>query len=157
MRRTNLGYRALAIAMALLSNACYTYASSGLATGLPPETRVAARLTSRATADYERQLGPDVERVEGTLTRVTPDSVELRLEKTLNRNGDWTTWGGEAVSFGSKDLATVGQRRFSRTKTLIAVGGLLAAVILMLSTDLLGFGGTAGSSDPRPIPPGNPG
>lgn len=157
MRSRNRVYRGLAIAMALLSNACYTYGSSGLASGLVPETKMAARLTPRGTVNYEPRIGPDVERVEGILARTTGDSVELRVQKTLNRNGDWMTWGGEPVTFNVNDFAAVGQRRFSRGKTAFALAGLAAVVFFAFRADLFGFGGGPSSSDPRPIPPGNPG
>jgi hypothetical protein len=157
MKHTSAPYRSLAIAMALLSNACYTYGSSGLATRLIPDAKVAARLTARGTVNYEPRIGPDVERVEGVLARTAGDSVELRVQKTLNRNGDWMTWGGEPVTFNVNDFAAVGQRRLSRGKTALALAGLAAVVTIIFRTDLLGFGGGPSSSDPRPIPPGNPG
>ena len=148
--------RGLTIALAVLSNACYSYTSRGTAIELPANAKVAGDLTSRAMADREILIGANVERVEGTLVRATGDSVELRLRRTLGRQGAWTTWSGEAVTFGKNDFATFGERRLSRTRTAVAVGGMLAAVILALTTDFYGFG-DIGSSDPRPIPPVPPG
>lgn len=157
MRRITPFRRGLVVILAVLSNACYSYTSSGLGTATPPQTRVAGQLTSRATADLEGSLGPDVERVEGTLNRVSGDSVEVRVQRTLNRRGEWTTWGGEPVAFSANDFATVGQRRFSRGRTALAVGALAALVVLGFNFDLLGWAGSGRSTDPRPIPPVNPG
>ena len=143
--------------MALLSNACYTYTSSGFPVNAPTETRVAGRLTTRATVTYESLVGPEVERVEGFLARANGDSVELRVLRTRTRTGEWATWKGEPVMFGVTDFASSGQRRFSRGRTALAVGALGAVLVLAITTNLFGFGGKPSSLDPRTIPPENPG
>jgi hypothetical protein len=157
MKRTHPVFRATAIAMALLTNACYSYTSTDVRPGLTPDTQVSLELTSRAMAENQIRLGADVERVVGTVARATTDSIELRVLRTLARDGAWTIWSGEPVAFSSNDFARVGERRFSRGRTAIAVGGLLVAVVLALTTDLIGFGDSNSGSDPRPIPPVNPG
>jgi hypothetical protein len=157
MRRITPLRRGLVITLAVLSNACYSYSSTGLGSATPPDTRIAASLTTRATVNLEGRLGPDVERVEGVLSRMAGDSVEMRLQRTLNRRGEWMTWGGESVRFGPNDFASVGQRRFSRGRTVLAVGAFAALVVLGLNLDLIGLPGSGRSTDPRPIPPVNPG
>lgn len=156
MKRRGRLHRGLAIAMALMTNGCYTFAPRGPAVDLPLDARVAARLTTRASADYVERLGPDVDRVDGTIARVSGDSVELRVLRTRNRDGDWAMWSGEPVTFGVNDFSAVGERRFSRSRTFVAAGAMIAAVVLILTSDLFGLGGE-GSSEPRPIPPENPG
>ena len=157
MYRMTRKFRVGAIVMALLSNACYTYGSSGVAPGTAPDTRVAAELTTRAMADYEPRIGPGIERVEGILTQARGDSIEMRVLRTRNRDGDWAAWKGEVVAFGTNDFASIRERRFSRMRTAVGVAALATVVILALTTDLLGFAGPLSGSDPRPIPPGNPG
>ena len=157
MARRGRGFRVVAIVMALSSNACYTYGGRGVAANLPPDRRVGAWLTTRASVNHESSIGPDVERVEGIVARATGDSVSLRVLRTRTRNGDWTTWSGEPVSFGMNDFASIGERRLSRARTAIAVGALTAVIVMAITTDLFGFGGLLGGSDPRPIPPQNPG
>lgn len=157
MHRMTKRFRIAAIAMALLSNACYTYGSTGIAPRADPETRVAAQLTTRAMADNEVRIGADIERVEGIVTEARGDSIEMRVLRTRNRGGDWVAWKGEVVAFGVNDFASFRERRFSRVRTAVGVAALASVVILALTTDLLGFAGPLSGSDPRPIPPGNPG
>ena len=156
MKRMSRCHRTVAIGMAVLSNACYTYIPNGPATGLMADSKVAARLTTRASADYEGRIGADVERVEGIVSRSSADSIELRVTRTRNRDGDWTSWSGERVAFGVNDFSSVGQRQFSRTRTILAASAFIAAAVAFLTTDLFGIGDDR-TTDPRPIPPEIPG
>ena len=157
MRRTTRSYRFAAVAIALLSNACYTYGATGLGNAMAPDTRITARLTTRAMVNHESQIGPDVEHVEGRIARTTADSVELHVLRTRNRAGDWTGWSGESVTFARDDFAEARERRFSRGRTILAVGVLAAVTVAAVAVDLFGFGGLLSGSDPRPQPQPNPG
>jgi hypothetical protein len=132
--------------------ACYTYRPLG---GSIPAggDRVRLSLTDAGTADLASQLGPSVVEVSGRI--LTVDSAEAYLVAVLgtrSRGGIEADWRGEQVAVPRLLVAHAEQRRFSRSRTVLAsVVGIAAA--LAAREAFWGPGGVFGGSSPG-SPPG---
>ena len=152
----NVVRRAIVVVGAFTTLGCYSYASaSGAQTA--PGTRVAMDLTVRGQADYESKLGAGIERIEGVLEERTPDSAQVKVERTRSRSGGWTYWGGEVVHLPMAALSAFQERKFSTSRTAMAAAGIVAVAAKMVTAGLLGFGGHDRDPNPRPMPPVQPG
>lgn len=138
---------------AWLATGCYTY--TPVASMPAPSTELAVELTDRGRVYAAPDIGPAVTRVEGSLLDVTDTGYVLAVRNVMGLSGGRTRWSGERVALRREYVARTFERRFSRSRTTLVVGGVLAAVgAFFLSKDLLGFGGGSGSNEPEP-PGGN--
>lgn len=136
--------------LVLLLAGCYVYAPVGM--GPPPTGRpVRLTLTDAGTVNLASELGPSVEAVGGKLIGNTADAYVLALSDSRKRNGIEIDWRGEQVSISKSLVATVQQRQFSRGRTALVAGGVVAAMLVARQT-LWGPGGVFGSASPGPGP-----
>lgn len=132
---------------AWLAAGCYTY--TPLTSTPAPSTELAVDLTDRGRVYAAPDIGPAVTRVEGSLIDVTDTGYVLAVRSVMARSGGRTRWSGERVALPRDYVARTFERRFSRRRTTLVVGGVLAAVgAFFLSKDLLGIGGGSSSSEP---------
>lgn len=144
----------MVFAAALASVAgCYEYAPTR-AEGAAPGAEVRLTLTDAGSVDLASQLGPRVEAVDGLLERAAGaagDTIVLRARRTVQRNGREADWQGERIVVPARAVASVRERRLSRSRTALAavavVGGAIGAVIL-------GRKGGYGGGSPPGSPPG---
>jgi hypothetical protein len=119
---------------------CYSYLPVQSA---PPaaQERVAVVLNDRGRFLLSERLGPTVERVEGTLVSHDSTGVVLDVSGTRDLKGGSSLWSGERVDIPADAILGYRARQFSRTKSLL-LGGALVAVIaittLGMSLDLFG-------------------
>ncbi len=129
---------------------CYVYQPVGMATP-PPGRPVRLTLTDAGTASLASELGPSVEAVGGKLVGNTADAYVLALSDSRKRNGAEIDWRGEQVSISKSLVATIQQRQFSRGRTALVAGGVVAALLVARQT-LWGPGGVFGGGGPGPGP-----
>lgn len=96
-------------------------------------------------------MGSNLEELEGTVVRSSPDSVELYVTRAKRRGTDWVPVSTPLV-LPSDGYSQVRERRFSPVKSVFAALGVLGAVWLGFSTDLFGIGQDRDGTDP----PGGP-
>ncbi len=143
--------RILVCLVPLVLGACYTYTrvpANTIAAGV----RTNVSLTSQGSVQLEPALGSNVEELQGTLTRTTPDSLEMYVTSVKRRGNSWALVSTPVV-LASNGHAEVRTRRFSASKSAIAALGIIGVVWLGISTDLFGFGQDRDSTDPPPPPP----
>jgi hypothetical protein len=129
----------VALLPALLSG-CYVYGPAPAT--LEPQVRVSVVLTDLGRVETSRQVGPRVMRVEGSLVDATDTAYLLAVSAVKPISGPWVRWGGEQVSVRREYVATMNQRRLSRGRTALFIGGAAFTVLtLMVNLDILGFGG----------------
>jgi len=87
-------------------------------------------LTDLGTATLASELGPSVEVVGGRLLSDSADAYVLALSESRKRNGMEIDWRGEQVSISKSLVANVQLRRFSRARTGLLTGGLVAALFV---------------------------
>lgn len=134
-------------AQALLAAGCYTY--TPVASTPPASMELALDLTDRGRMEAARDIGSSVSRVEGSLIDVSDTAYVLAVRSVMGLSGVRTRWSGERVALPREYVARTFERRFSRSRTTVVVGGVLAAVgAFFLGKDLLGFGGGGASTEP---------
>ena len=141
------------LAAVLSSPSCYTYGA--VRDGrLSPGTRAAFALNDRGRATLGEQIGPRVLQVEGTLLQDTGESYLIGVAAVRSIDGSKARWGGERITMSKGDVESIRSRTFSKGKTAIAIGGVVATVtVLALTRNLTVFGiGRAPPKDP-PDPP----
>jgi hypothetical protein len=132
---------------------CYTY--SYLPTRPAPDTRLALDLTDRGRAAEYDHLGPDVVRVEGRLVSLADSMYTLRVERTVNIRGTSQPWNGEEVRIPGDYVASVREKKFSPTKSVLAAGVATASVLGFIATRGLIGGGSGGNTQNPPPPNGS--
>jgi len=132
-----LGVRLVPVVLA----ACYTY--TPLATVAPtPGLRVSLALTDQGRVGVAPVMGAGLDRIEGTLVRVTDSSYVVQVASVTDVRGAVTKWVGETVTIERAWVANASERRFSRSRTYFAAGGFTAAVAAFIaSRGLFGRGG----------------
>jgi hypothetical protein len=133
-------------ALAVLAG-CYTYAVPQGA--LRGGTRIRVGLTDAGSDALAGYLGRGVESVEGTYL---PDSdsaaVVVAVTTTTRGNGVESYWSGERVSIPRTAVASIRERRLSRSRTGLTAAAVVAGVV--------GLGSAFGSAISGGGPHGNP-
>lgn len=122
---------------------CYSYRP--LATAPQPATQVSVVLTDHGRAAAGRSIGSGTDRVEGALVDASDTAYVLSVTAVHPLSGRVVRWAGETVSVRREYVARLYERRFSRGRTALMVGGALAAAVaIVATTDLLGLGFLSG-------------
>jgi hypothetical protein len=131
-----------------LTAACYTY-SPVLATP-EPTTQISVILSDYGRLEASRQVGPQADRVEGSVVSASDSGYLLAVSGVKPITGAWVRWTGETVSLRRDYVASVYQRRLSKSRTAVFAAGVAAALTAaIVGFDILGFG-----QDPVDIVPG---
>ena len=130
----------------LVLGGCYSYVRAPANT-VPAGAKTTVSLTSQGALDVQSALGPDVEELQGTLTRATADSLELYVTSVIRR-GNERMLVSRPIVLSSAGYSQVRERRFNAIRSAMAGIGIAAVVWLGIGTDLLGFGDDRDSTDP---------
>ncbi len=109
-------------------------------------------LTDSGTSHFWGYLGPDVGNVRGRLITADPQVFALSVESVEQRHGQVLTWKGEAVTLRREYVATVQERRLSKSRVALLAGGSvvgLVATVAALATWAAGSGSGGGGGPPR--------
>ncbi len=128
-----------ALAPSILSG-CYTYRPV-VATQPVAGTRVDLHLTDEGRIAVRERIGPDVARVEGSLVYRNDTSFVLRVAEVHGLYGARNVWGGEEVGIRRDYVGLVRERRFDTMRSVLLGGLVVAALVVIFATDLVGFGG----------------
>jgi hypothetical protein len=150
-RRPRLtGVLSLTVMLATQSG-CYTYAPA--AREITPGQQVAYTLNDRGRVAVADQIGSGVLRVEGTLLQSSGSAYALAVSRVRTLDGRVSRWGGERVTVGHEHVASSFERRFSKPRTVLAVGAAVVGVTAFALTRSLfasgfGFGDRDGGTPP---------
>lgn len=134
------------VVLPLLLAGCYVYRP---VTGTIPPTgdRVRLTLTDAGTANLAAQLGPSTTELSGRVVQDSADAYLVSVLGTRARSGVEAGWRGEQVTVPRSLVASLEQRRFSRTRTvLMSVGAIVA--VLAAREAFWGPGGVFGGAPP---------
>ena len=141
------------VLMCLLISATGCYYYQPLGTPAPrPGTYMQVMLTDSGTSHFWGYLGPDVGNVRGRLITADPQVFALSVESVEQRHGQVLTWKGEAVTLRREYVATVQERRLSKSRVALLAGGSvvgLVATVAALATWAAGSGSGGGGGPPR--------
>ena len=152
LRRRRRAAGLLGVVM-LANTACYTYVPVMSAAPQPGE-HVALDITDMGRVRLNDQLGTGVSRVEGMVSASEGNDYLLSVTKVAYFNAPSANWSGERVRVSRDVVARVEERRFSKGRTLIVMGGVLAGIAaFVLTRSILGGGTEAGDTGPPKLPP----
>jgi hypothetical protein len=139
--------RAVAVAVGVLHlcTACYSYAP--VQRTPQPGAQVALEVTDEGRVALNEKIGPGVVRLEGTLAGVEGDELLVDASSVRQVRGYVTDLGGVRVRLPQRYVTKMDERRFSRSRTLIVAGSVVAVVAAFFATKISGRS-TPGDKDP---------
>lgn len=147
MRRPLLA--ALLGSMPLIAG-CYEYVRADSPTTLIGRP-VQLLLTDAGSTAEAGKVGAAIEALDGVLLADSAGTYVIAMRLTRSRFGEEADWRGEHVTVPTPYVASILERRYSRSRTTFA-GGLAAAGILGATVALRGGGGSSnGGGTPKPV------
>lgn len=124
----------------LFSVGCYAY-SPLPATGVLPKTDVAIDLNDVGRVHLGPQIGPEVARVEGRILDASDSILQIKVQNVTYINGSSDTWLGQPVTLNRSDIKFAEQKSLSRSRTVITIALIGAAIAAVLAVVLRGSAG----------------
>jgi hypothetical protein len=120
--------RSVAVAVGVLHvcTACYSY--TPVETTPRPGAQVALEVTDEGRVVLNEKIGPGVVRLEGRLAGMDGDELLVDASAVRQVRGYISDLGGMRVRLAQRYVTRMDERRLSRTRTLLVVGGVLAIV-----------------------------
>lgn len=127
-----------------LCTACYQYVpvQSAPAVG----SRVALEINDDGRVALRDQLGPGIVRLEGRVSAVDGDGMVVQTLNVTQIRGRALPVDSVTVRVNSQHVERMDERRLSRTRTWMFIGGALAVATAFLLSG--GFGGRASPEQP---------
>jgi hypothetical protein len=111
--------------------------------------RVQFVLNDRGRVGLAETLGPAVEKVEGTVVRVSEAGYDISVVGVTHIGGESARWNGEQVTLGTDHVTAFAVRRYQRSRTVLLAAGVTVGLLLFIfGRSLLG----AGTEEPAPTP-----
>jgi hypothetical protein len=118
---------ALAVGVLHLCTACYSYVPVRSAPA--PGAQVALEVTDEGRVALNEKIGPGVVRLEGTLAAVEGRDLLVDASAVQQiRGGYISELGGMRVRLSPNHVTRIDQRQFSRRRTFMVVGGVVATI-----------------------------
>jgi hypothetical protein len=114
--------------------------------------RVVATLTDAGSVGVASQVGPRVMEVEGVIQRMTADTLQLGVVRTIDRSDIESLWNGETVRIPVSGIGSLRERQLSTRKSVLAAA-LIAGGALLLAAAASGLGVFDGDGGGPPVPP----
>jgi hypothetical protein len=134
------------VLLTALFSGCYIYHPVP-ETDPPPGERVRLTLTDSGTANLAAQVGRATEAVSGDLLGDSAGNYLVAVRSTRMRGGTEIDWRGEQVAVPRPLVASVEQRRFSRTRTVVMSVAVVVAALAVREA-FWGPGGVFGGAPP---------
>jgi hypothetical protein len=112
---------------------------------------VALEVTDEGRLALNEKIGPGVVRLEGTLAGMEGDELLVDASAVKQVRGYITDLGGVRVRLPKSYVTRMDERRFSRSRTLMVAGGVVAIVAGFFATKISGR-----STPPDKEPGGGP-
>lgn len=140
-------------ATALWTSGCYSYLpTSGL--DVSPNATVSADISDVGRVALAERVGAEVASIEGSVVARPDTSVRIVVSEVRYLNGLSNQWQGQEVSLRPQDVKLLSQRTFSRSRTTIMIGAVIAGALLtILGLNFLGITSGDPSRDKPPPPP----
>jgi hypothetical protein len=128
---------------------CYTFMPAAM--NPAPGTDMVLGLNDQGRVTLGRSVGPAAETIEGKLQSKTDSAYVISVSSVRYFNGGSNTWSGEPLTVGTSSVQQAQERRFSASKTALAVAVTAGAALAFILTRTL-----FGSSSPDKSGTGGP-
>ncbi|WP_156798889.1 hypothetical protein [Gemmatimonas aurantiaca] len=133
----------------LLQIGCYSHGP--IQTAPPPVAeQVGVVLNDRGRALLADRVGPIIQRIEGRQVKRQNGEVTVAVSQVVDLRGNTTKWTGEEVTIPEDAIMGYQPRKFSKLKTFLLVGAVVAGIAATIAGALDIFG------TPRSDLPGDP-
>jgi hypothetical protein len=132
------------------TSGCYTF--TPLASSPTPGTELVLGLNDQGRVSLGQSVGPSAQTIEGRLSTKNDSAYVIAVKSVRYFNGGTNIWSGEPLTVGTSLVQEARERRFSPSKTGLAVGVAAAAVLSFILTRNL-FGSSSPDKTPNPPPP----
>lgn len=131
------------------TSGCYSF--TPVATTPTPGTELVLGLNDQGRATLGQSVGPAAQTIEGTLRTKSDSAYVIAVSSVRYFNGGTNIWSGEPLTVSTSFVQQAQERRFSPSKTALAVAVAAGAVLsFILSRSLFA------SSSPDKTPTGGP-
>lgn len=151
-RATRWGTRALrglGVLGVFALTGCYQYVPIE-GDALRAGARVRAHIADPGAPDITANLGPGVTAVDGSVLRLSRDTLGLAVRVVTLRQFDEQYWKGEGVTLPRGVLGQLEERQLSRTRTALFSGAILAGSLMLRRLFDPARGGEDGGVPVRP-------
>ena len=128
---------------------CYTY-RQGVGSTVPAGAEVSLTITDQGRVGLGERIGAGILRVNGKLVDEPDTAYVVRVESIDFINAGTTHWAGEEIRMPKDYVGSVSTREFSRSKTWLTVGIVVAAAALAIGTVAIVGSGTEGDDSKQP-------
>jgi len=122
----------------LLTVGCYNLQPSSVAVP-EPGTRLAFAINDVGRVALGGSMGPELRRVEGSFQAKDGDDYVVNVSGVELLQGGFQTWAGESVRINSSYVSAVYEKKFSKSKTALAVGGVAVGALLLGSRSIRSY------------------
>jgi hypothetical protein len=122
----------------LLTTSCYNLQPTSVAVP-QPGTRIAFAINDVGRVALGGSMGPELRRVEGAFQSKNGDDYLVNVSGVQLLQGGFQSWAGESVRINSSYVSAVYERKFSKAKTALAVGGMAVATVMFSSKGVRSF------------------
>jgi len=150
-RRPQGTARAVVVAAVTVVSACYEYAPPP-AVEPAPGTELRVTLTDAGSVAAASAVGPRVEQIDGRLARIDADTLVIAATQTTQRGGIENTWNGERVAVPRSAVASLGVRRVSASRTVLAAAAGVAIAVGTIAGFRIGQSGNGNVTTQVPTP-----
>ncbi len=135
----------------MLQQACYTSVPVAGASTMPAGL-VTIQVNERGRLLVGNKLGSLVDKVVGRIVRADSVNIEVAVETAEDVRGSMARWGGERFTIPREGIGTMAEKKVSRWRTALLLGGVVVGIVVALLTiNGSSFGGN-GTTDP-PVNP----
>jgi hypothetical protein len=133
------------------TSGCYTF--TPVIASPEPGTELVLGLNDQGRVSLGQSVGPSAQTIEGRLSTKNDSAYVIAVKSVRYFNGGTNVWSGEPLSVGTSLVQEAKERRFSPSRTGLAVGIAAAAVLSFILTRNL-FGSSSPDKTVNPPPPG---
>lgn len=120
---------ALALGLSLGTTGCYNMRPTELSGGISGQ-RVVIGLTDEGSREMTPLVGADAVSLEGVVIQAEAERWLLSMRSVQHTSGG-TRWNGESIAVPASAMESVVEKRLSRSRTGLLIGGIVAGAIAL--------------------------
>ena len=125
-----------------MTTGCYVY--TPVAAPPAPGSRLLLELNDRGRVGLGGSIGASAKSVEGLLQAGSDSMYSLKVVSVGYLNGQRNQWNGEPLGVSRDFVRDVKSRQYSRSRTYMTAGAIVAGTVLFIVTRGLIGGGSTG-------------